>query len=131
MDVAIYSSYSVCPASVAAAACSSSLSECPCSPLVISFIPIITVAVGGNSISSSVGFFNAISVIIVAFPPGIKSAWYRHYSPGVDNGAIFSRVAAVMFGAEPIKIWIGVVLSSSQGAFKATCPFKMWYGVVS
>ena len=86
----IYSSYSVYPASVAAAACSSSLSpEWPCFPLVISFMPITTLAVGGNSMSSSVGFFNAISVIIVTLPPGIKSAWYRHCSPGVDSGAIF------------------------------------------
>ena len=121
--------YSVCPASVAA--CYSSLSEWPCSPLVISFIPITTLAVGGNSISSSAGFFNAISVIIVTFPPGIKSTCYRHCSPGVDSGAIFSRVATVMFGAEPIKTWSGVVLSPSQVAFRATCPFKMWYGVES
>ena len=58
-ESAIYSSsYSVCP-SLSSRACSSSLSsECPWSPLVISFIPITTVAVGGNSKSSSVGFFS-------------------------------------------------------------------------
>ncbi len=67
--------YFVYPVSVPAACSSSLSSEWPCSPLVISFMPITTVAVGGNSMSSSVGFFNATSVIIVTFPPGIKSAW--------------------------------------------------------
>ena len=71
----------MCSASAAAAAvliveaCSSVLSECspPCSPFVTLFIPITTVAVGGNCISSSPVLDIAISVIVVTFPPGIKS----------------------------------------------------------